>query len=80
MTRRIADMDNIVKGEMDKYEDTMKRLAEIPGIGERSAQVILSEIGLDMSRFQTAKHLCTWAGVAPGNNESAGKRYSGKTR
>ena len=80
MTRRIADMDNIVKGEMDKYEDAMKRLAEIPGIGERSAQVILSEIGLDMSRFPTAKHLCAWAGVAPGNNESAGKRYSGKTR
>lgn len=80
MTRRIDDMDHIVKGEMDKYEDAMKRLEEIPGIGERSAQVILAEIGLDMSRFPTAKHLCAWAGVAPGNNESAGKRYSGKTR
>lgn len=80
MTRRISDMDDIVKGEMNKYDDAMKRLQELPGVGERSAQVILSEIGLDMSRFPTAKHLCAWAGVAPGNNESAGKRYSGKTR
>ena len=80
MTRRIVDMDNIIKDEMDKYDDAIKRLAEIPGIGERSAQVILAEIGTDMSRFPTAKHLCAWAGVSPGNNESAGKRYSGKTR
>lgn len=80
MTRRIADMDNIIKGEMDKYDDAIKRLEKIPGIGERSAQVILAEIGTDMSRFPTAKHLCAWAGLAPGNNESAGKRYSGKTR
>lgn len=80
MTRRIADMDDIVKGEMAAYEEAMERLEEIPGIAKRSAQVILSEIGLDMSRFPTAAHLCAWAGLAPGNNESAGKRYSGKTR
>ena len=80
MTRRIADMDDIVRGEMEAYEEAMKRLEEIPGIGRRSAQVILSEIGLDMSRFPTAAHLCAWAGLAPGNNESAGKRHSGKTR
>lgn len=80
MTRRIADMDGIVKGEMKAYEEAMERLEEIPGIAKRSAQVILSEIGLDMTRFPTAAHLCAWAGLAPGNNESAGKRYSGKTR
>ncbi len=80
MTRRIADMDDIVKGEMKAYEEAMERLEEIPGIAKRSAQVILSEIGLDMTRFPTAAHLCAWAGLAPGNNESAGKRYSGKTR
>ena len=80
MTRRIADMDDIVKGEMKAYEEAMERLEEIPGIAKRSAQVILSEIGLDMTRFPTAAHLCAWAGLAPGNNESAGKRYSGRTR
>lgn len=80
MTRRIADMDDIVKGEMKAYEEAMERLEAIPGIAKRSAQVILSEIGLDMTRFPTAAHLCAWAGLAPGNNESAGKRYSGKTR
>lgn len=80
MTRRIADMDDIVKGEMAAYEEAMERLEAIPGIAKRSAQVILAEIGLDMSRFPTAAHLCAWAGLAPGNNESAGKRYSGKTR
>ena len=80
MTRRIADMDDIVKGEMKAYEEAMERLEEIPGIAKRSAQVILSEIGLDMTRFPTAAHLCAWAGLAPGNNESGGKRYRGKTR
>ena len=80
MTRRIADMDDIVKGEMKAYEEAMERIEEIPGIAKRSAQVILSEIGLDITRFPTAAHLCAWAGLAPGNNESAGKRYSGKTR
>lgn len=51
----------------------------IPGIGQINAQVILSEIGVDMSHIPTAGHLCTWAGVAPGNDESAGKQRSGKT-
>ena len=49
------------------------------GIGKRSAEIILSEIGLDMSRFPTAAHLASWSGLCPGNNESAGKRKSGKT-
>ena len=55
-------------------------LDTIPGIGPWQAEVILAEIGLDMTRFATAAHLASWAGVAPGNNESAGKGRSGKTR
>jgi transposase len=55
-------------------------LDTIPGIGPWQAEVILAEIGLDMTRFATAAHLASWAGVAPGNNESAGKRRPGKTR
>jgi len=79
MTRRIADMDEIINGEMKAYEDARKAIDEIPGIAHRSAQVILSEIGLDMSRFPSASHLASWAGLSPGNNQSAGKQKSGRT-
>ena len=55
-------------------------LMTIPGIGERAAQTIIAEIGVDMSRFPTADHLASWAGLCPGNNESAGKRKKTTTR
>lgn len=55
-------------------------LDTIPGIAERVAETIVSEIGVEMSRFATDGHLASWAGMCPGNNESAGKRRSGKTR
>jgi transposase len=79
MTKRISDMDDIINGEMKAYEQAIKAIDEIPGIAPRSAQVILSEIGLDMSRFPTDAHIASWAGLSPGNNESAGKRKSGRT-
>ena len=62
------------------YQEAIKLLIQIPGIGVRTAQNILAEIGLDMSRFPTSGHLASWASVCPGNNESAGKRKSGKTK
>jgi transposase len=55
-------------------------LDTIPGIDQRGAEVIVAEMGIDMSRFETAPRLAAWAGVAPGNDESAGKQRSGKTR
>ena len=55
-------------------------LCTIPGVGRRAAEVIIAETGGDMSVFPTAKHLASWAGMCPGNDESAGKRRSGKTR
>jgi transposase len=55
-------------------------LCSIPGISQRAAQVILAEIGRDMTRFPCAGQLASWAGMCPGNHESAGKRLSGKTR
>ena len=79
MTKRIGEMDTLVKQYMGKYEEAMEKLDEIPGIGKQSAETILAETGLDMSRFPSEKHLSSWAGLAPGNNESAGKRHSGKT-
>lgn len=58
----------------------IKLLDTIPGVNRRTAEVILSEIGADMKRFPTERHAASWAGMCPGNNESAGKRLSGKTR
>ncbi len=62
------------------YEAAVTLLVTIPGVSTRTAQVILAEIGADMSRFPTAGHLASWAGMCPGNNESAGKHRSGRTR
>jgi transposase len=62
------------------YEKILVRLETIPGIKRRLAEIILAEIGPDMSRFPSAQHLASWAGMCPGNHESAGKRLSGKTR
>jgi transposase len=67
-------------GLIDPFTAQVELLMTIPGIGERVAGVIVSEIGIDMSRFPTAKHLAAWAGLAPGNNESAGKRRKGRHR
>ena len=64
---------------MDEYEAAIAALCDIPGIARRSAEVILAEIGLDMSRFPSAAHLCSWAGVCPGNCHSAGRGKHGKT-
>ena len=67
-------------GPFDKNGELLGLIDTIPGVARTTTQVIVSEIGTDMSRFPSAGHLCAWAGVAPGNNESAGKRLSGKTR
>jgi transposase len=62
------------------YRRQLELLCTIPGVGQRTAEVLLAEIGADMSRFPDAGHLASWAGMCPGNNESAGKHHSGKTR
>ena len=59
--------------------EAVRLLQTIPGVGSRAAEAIVSEVGVDMSRFPTDAHLASWAGMCPGNNESAGKRLSGKT-
>jgi transposase len=60
------------------FAEAAERLQTIPGISERLAEMLVAEIGTDMSRFPTAEHLASWAGMCPGNDESAGKRRSGR--
>ena len=62
------------------FDDLVKLLDTIPGVGRQTAESLLAEIGWDMSRFPTHRHLAAWAGICPGNNESAGKRRNAKTR
>jgi transposase len=62
------------------FEELIALLDTITGIGRLTAEVVGAEIGVDMTRFPSAAHLCSWAGVVPGNNESAGKRSGGKIR
>jgi transposase len=76
----IARFDAEIEKYCHPFEEAVELLDTIPGVARRAAEVIVSEIGSDMGRFPTANHLAAWAGVAPGNNESAGKRYSGATR
>jgi len=76
----LARFDEQIEEYCRPFEQAVTQLDTIPGVACQTAEVIVSEIGIDMSRFPTADHLAAWAGVAPGNNESAGKRRSGKTR
>jgi transposase len=76
----IEQVSQEVAERMGPFEEALERLDTIPGVGSWTAEVIVAEIGTDMSRFPSAGHLASWAGMCPGNNESAGKRKSGKTR
>lgn len=76
----IAKLDKEVKERMLPFEEGLELLDTIPGVGIRTAEQIIAEAGNDMSQFPSAPHLCSWSGVVPGNNESAGKRKSGKSR
>jgi transposase len=72
----IAAIDKEVDGNVEPFRAAIEMLSAIPGVGELSAAVIVSEIGTDMSRFETAGHLISWAGLCPRNDQSAGKRRS----
>jgi transposase len=76
----IEHIDREVDQQVEPFRTTVLLLTTIPGIDELSACVILAEIGRDMSRFPTAAHLISWAGLCPRNDESAGKRRSTRMR
>jgi transposase len=76
----VAQLNAEIAERLKPFEDELNRLDAIPGVGRSTAEVLLAEIGPDMTRFPTAGHLASWAGMCPGNYESAGKRKKGKTR
>jgi transposase len=80
LTDCIAELDTLVAEAAAPFERIIARLVTIPGIGQRTAQVIIAETGGDTARFPTAARLAAWAGLAPGDNESAGKRRHAATR
>jgi transposase len=80
LDEEIGRLDEEIKKRMLPFEEDLALLDTIPGIARRTAETIVAEIGVDMDQFPSAAHLCSWAGLCPGQNESAGKRLSGKTR
>ncbi len=80
LDEQIEQLSHQIAELLRPFEAELNRLETIPGIKRRTAEIIAAEIGLDMSHFPTAGHLASWAGMCPGNHESAGKRKTGKTR
>lgn len=80
LTQLIEALDTEIAHRVDPYEATITLLCTIPGISRRTAEVIVAELGTDLTRFPDADHVAAWAGLAPGQNESAGKRKKAGTR
>jgi transposase len=76
----IARVSAEIAERVHPFVQEIVQLDGVTGVGQRTAEAVVAEIGVDMTRFPSADHLTAWAGLAPGNNESAGKRRSGKTR
>ena len=80
LSAAILELSTRIEQEMRPFAHQLEQLQTIPGVGAATAEVIIAETGGDMTRFRTAGHLASWAGLCPGHHESAGKRKSGKTR
>jgi transposase len=80
LNQKIEDLNREVEDRLRPFDQALELIDSIPGIGIRTAQNIVAELGINMERFPSAHHLASWAGLAPGNNESAGKRKSGATK
>lgn len=77
---KIAELDGKIAELCVPFERQLELLDQITGVSRRVAEIIIAEIGIDMSKFPTAGHLASWAAICPGNNQSAGKRKSGRIR
>jgi transposase len=80
LNSQIEELSEKISKRMLPFKEALELLDTIPGVGIRTAEEVLAETGINMSRWPTAAHLVSWAGLAPGDNESAGKRKSTKTR
>jgi transposase len=80
LDQRIDEVSAEIAARLQPKQAQLVALESIPGIGRRLAEVVIAEVGADMTRFPSARHLASWAGMCPGNDESAGKRRSGRTR
>jgi len=76
ITAAIADVDNMISSMVAEHESAIALMCTIPGVDRNSAITVISEVGTDMTQFGSSKRLCCWAGLTPGNNESAGKKKS----
>jgi transposase len=76
----IARLSERIEAALQPYAEQVAHVQSIPGVDRIAAETIIAEIGLDMQQFPSAAHLASWAGICPGNHESAGKRKTGKTR
>lgn len=76
----IVRFDEQIEACCTPFEEAVAHLDTIPGVARATAELIVSEVGTDMKRFPSSGHLASWAGLCPGNNESAGKRLSGRVR
>jgi transposase len=76
----VERVSTAIAQRLQAEQEALALLDTIPGVGQRAAEILVAEIGTDMARFPSAKHLTSWAGMCPGNKESGGKRLSGKTR
>ncbi len=80
LDEQIAKLDAELEEQLRPFQATLERWDQIPGINRRLAEVLMAELGVDLKQFKDAAHLASWAGMCPGNNESGGKRKSGRTR
>jgi transposase len=78
MDSQLAILEQRIQQKLEPYAAQLALLQEIPGIDRALAAVIIAELGVDMSPFRTVSQLASWAGVCPGNNESAGKRKTSR--
>jgi transposase len=80
LEKQVEQIDERLGGALEPFRDAVAQLMTIPGVGKLMAQILVSEIGVDMSRFPTASHLVSWAGLCPSSDESAGKKRSTRIR
>ena len=80
LDEEVARLSAEIAERLRPVEEELQRLDTIPGVDRETAEVLVAELGTELGRFPTARHLASWAGMCPGNHESAGKRRGGRTR